>query len=158
MQRVLFKWRPSLNTGNIHSHLLLPTRHASAAILFFIHGKKSHIKAGACHSMIGETLPQKFRRGITLIFALMHAQWTYGQELEPNSVSQDTEQLFNSVNSNTPLCSVKEQLTSFSAPSRHFYSFSPPPPPLLSFFFFPSSSLSSPSPSPPQDLYLLMRC
>lgn len=65
-----------------------------------------------------------------------------GQELEINSVIKDTEQLFNSVNSNTPLCSVKEQLTSFSTPSRHFYSFSPSPPPPLSFFPFILSFLS----------------
>lgn len=136
MQRVLFKWRPSLNAGNIHSHLLLPTRHASAVTLFFIHGKYTHIKVSACPHRIGETLPQKLRRGIMLIFALMHEQWTV-QEPEPNL--DNTEQLFNYVNSNTPLvCSVKEQLTfSFSSPTIS-YSF---------FFFFILSFLSSPSPT-----------
>lgn len=48
----------------------------------------------------------------------------YVQEPEPNSVLNNTEQLFNSVNSNTPLvCSVKEQLTSYSSPSTSYSSF-----------------------------------
>lgn len=147
MQRVLFKWRPSLNTGNIQSHLLLPTRHASAAALLFIYGKKkATLKLVPVFTGSGRHYLRSSDVALCWYLLLcMCNELQYVQEPEPNSVLNNTEQLFNSVNCNTPLlCSVREQLTSYSSPSTSYSS-------LFSFF------LSSPA-SPPQDLYLLMRC
>ncbi len=88
----------SFQTPTLTEHCNIQSFAPSSQTLFLIHGKKSHIKVGACRPMIGETLPQKFRRGITADICSYACTMNQGQELEPNSVIKDTEQLFNSVN------------------------------------------------------------